>query len=198
MSSLVRLVYVSRALFVPMEQSYGIEPTVTKILFESRRRNIQRGLVGVLYYGNGYFLQCIEGEKPSVDQLYAKLQKDIRHTDLQILSYLSISQVSFYQWRMKYMPIDRTVQALLNRYGMAHFNPYQLSTDAVTALLYQAIDSHEQVMTGQLVGDVSIQAQLVEEEIRRENAITVMVIGFFVLLALLSISMILLSLQLGS
>lgn len=198
MSSLVRLVYVSRALFVPMEQSYGIEPTVTKILFESRRRNIQRGLVGVLYYGNGYFLQCIEGEKPSVDQLYAKLQKDIRHTDLQILSYLSISQVSFYQWRMKYMPIDRVVQTLLNRYGMAHFNPYQLSADAVTALLYQAMESHEQVMTGQLVSDVSVQAQLVEEEIRRESAMTVMVIGCFVLLALLSISMILLSLQLGS
>mgnify|MGYP000022286210 CR=1 FL=1 len=197
MSSLVRLVYVSRALFVPMAQTYGIEPAVTKILFESRRQNIQRGLVGVLYYGNGYFLQCIEGEKLHVDQLYEKLQRDIRHTDLKVLSYLSISQVSFYQWRMKYMPMDYAIQTLLKRYGMAQFNPYQLSADAVTALLYQAVDGHEPVIAGQLVGDVSIQAQLVEEEIQRERTITMVAVGFFILLALFSISMILLSLQLG-
>lgn len=197
MSHLVRLVYVSRALFVPMEQSYGIEPAVTKILFESRRQNIQRGLVGVLYYGHGYFMQCIEGEKQYVDQLYEKLQQDPRHTDLKVLSYLPISHVSFEQWRMKYMPLDHAVQRLLKRYGMEQFNPYQLSADAVTALLYQAIDEHTPVIAGQLAGENHLSTSLIEEEIRRERTITVMAIGFFILLALLSISMIMLSLQLG-
>ena len=59
MSSLIRLIYVSRANFEPAKESGGIEPTVARILMQSRRNNPKEQIGGVLYFGDGYFFQCL-------------------------------------------------------------------------------------------------------------------------------------------
>lgn len=137
---LIQIIYISRSTFIPAAPFKGIEPNVARILSKSRINNRLNGLVGVLYFGDGCFFQCLEGEESAIDSLYAKLQTDTRHKDLRLLSRKPIVQRSFPDWAMKYVPLDGQMNRLLQSYGMETFNPYSFS-DEITAkvmLLLQA------------------------------------------------------------
>ena len=75
MSDLVQIVYVSRSTFTTIPAGLGIEPSVARILAQSRANNARRGLVGALYFGDGCFFQCLEGRAADVDHLYAALRE---------------------------------------------------------------------------------------------------------------------------
>ena len=53
-SDLVQIVYVSRSTFTAMPAELGIEPSVARILAQSRINNARRGLVGA-HQGNAFF-----------------------------------------------------------------------------------------------------------------------------------------------
>lgn len=132
MPDLVQIVYVSRSTFTTMPPELGIEPSVARILAQSRTNNAKRGLVGALYFGDGCFFQCLEGRTEDVDRLYATLLEDPRHTDLKVLTRRSIPRKSFSNWAMKYVPLDAEMKALLRELGMSSFDPYRFD-DAVVA-----------------------------------------------------------------
>lgn len=134
MPDLVRIVYVSRSTFTPMPAERGIEPSVARILSQSRLNNARRGLVGALYFGGGCFFQCLEGRAQDMDRLYAALLRDPRHTDLKVLERRPIDRTSFAAWSMKYVPLDAPMQALLHRQGLATFDPYRFD-DATIAIV---------------------------------------------------------------
>ena len=135
MSDLVQIVYISRSTFKPLAAEYGIEPSVARILAQSRLNNIKRGLVGALYFGDGCFFQCLEGSVEQVDRLYAALLKDPRHTDLKVLTRHAIEQTTFSTWSMKYVPLDVPMKELLERLGLATFDPYRFDDAAVAEVL---------------------------------------------------------------
>ena len=95
MTNLIQLIYISRSTFAPTEISNIIEPNVARILLKSRVNNKKNGLVGVLYFGDGCFFQCLEGEAEAVDQLYETLLKDTRHKDLKVFSRKAIDTLTF-------------------------------------------------------------------------------------------------------
>ena len=135
MSDLIRIAYVSRSTFAPMPAERGIEPNVARILSQSRLNNTRRGLVGALYFGDGCFFQCLEGRAQDVDRLYAALLRDPRHTDLKVLDRQPIERTSFAAWTMKYVPLDTPMQALLQRQGLATFDPYRFDDATVATVL---------------------------------------------------------------
>ena len=59
MDRLVQIIYISKSSFTPTVNSAGIEPNVARILVKSRINNRKNGLVGVLYFGDGCFFQCL-------------------------------------------------------------------------------------------------------------------------------------------
>jgi len=124
---LVRLNYASTATFQPNVQG-GVEVEVARILKQSRRNNRELAVGGVLHYGNGYFFQCLEGERDSVEQLYRRIAQDPRHTEVRTLGIGAVTERLFGDWSMKYLPIERDIRALLARHGI-DFNPYRF-TDA--------------------------------------------------------------------
>lgn len=128
----VQIVYVSRSTFTTMPPERGIEPSVARILAQSRTNNAKRGLVGALYFGDGCFFQCLEGRAEDVDRLYATLLKDPRHTDLKVLSRRDIPRKNFPNWAMKYVPLDAEMKTLLRELGMPTFDPYRFD-DAIVA-----------------------------------------------------------------
>ncbi|HEY8027186.1 MAG TPA: BLUF domain-containing protein [Burkholderiaceae bacterium] len=141
MKKLIRIVYVSRSTFAPGATSRGLEPNIARILAKSRANNRKNGLVGVLYFGDGCFFQCLEGEADAVDTLYGKLEIDPRHRELQLISREDIEQFSFGAWSMKYIPAEKKIQALLRQEGLNTFDPYRFSpagTRAMLALLHEA------------------------------------------------------------
>ncbi len=60
MPNLVWIIYISRSTFTPSGVSMAIEPNVARILAKSRVNNRRNGLVGVLYFCDGCFFQCLE------------------------------------------------------------------------------------------------------------------------------------------
>ncbi len=56
------------------------------VLTEAVKFNSKNDITGVLYYGNGYFLQYLEGEKEQVEALFYKsILKDSRHQNCEII-----------------------------------------------------------------------------------------------------------------
>ena len=143
MKNLIQIIYISRSTFVPTETSAEIEPNVARILHKSRSNNAKNGLVGVLYFGNGCFFQCLEGDETAVDTLYKKLEADPRHKDIRLLSKKRVAAQSFSKWAMKYVPIDQAMQKLLLDNGYAEFDPYtfdETMTQKTIELLMQVND----------------------------------------------------------
>lgn len=134
-TDLTQIVYVSRSTFTTMPAELGIEPSVARILAQSRVNNARRGLVGALYFGDGCFFQCLEGRTVEVDRLYATLLRDPRHTDLQVLARRSIPRTGFSTWAMKYVPLDAEMKALMRSLGMERFDPYRFDPATVERVL---------------------------------------------------------------
>ncbi|WP_034280624.1 BLUF domain-containing protein [Alkanindiges illinoisensis] len=133
---LIRMTYVSKATFTPLsDKNEGYDRNVINILTTSRRQNRKNKLVGALYFGNGYFFQCLEGTKQHIDALYAKLEKDERHTELKVLSLEPIEKVTFSSWEMKYAAIDQEVPSFLKSYGLDKFNPYHFTPEMTAELI---------------------------------------------------------------
>ena len=125
MSQLIRIIYISRSTFQPTRSNAVIEPNVGRILTQSRINNQRKGLVGVLYFGDGCFFQCLEGEQSAIDKLYARLQLDERHKDIKLISREPISALSYGEWAMKFVPIERDMTRLLKEGGFKSFDPYR-------------------------------------------------------------------------
>ena len=135
MTDLIRIVYISRATFPVSQSMDGVEPNVARILATSRTNNRKNGLVGMLYYGDGCFFQCLEGETNKVQTLYKTLLKDPRHKDLKILASESIKRLSFPDWSMKYVPVDEHMQKLLTEHGFDTFDPYRFDHHLVERVM---------------------------------------------------------------
>ena len=135
MSQLIRIIYISRSTFTPSRSNVGIEPNVGRILAKSRVNNRRNGLVGVLYFGDGCFFQCLEGEQSAIDILYARLQSDERHKDIKLLSREPISALSYADWAMKFVPLEKEMTRLLNAAGLQTFNPYRFDAAMVQKVM---------------------------------------------------------------
>ena len=146
MGSLVQIIYISRTTSAAGRPENGLDPVVARILAKSRANNRKNGLVGVLYFGDGCFFQCLEGERTAIETLYAKLEQDPRHKDLKIISRKSIAAPSFQDWSMKYVPVEHAMTKLLQSKGMVTFDPYQFDdamTQGVIGLLLRASEPVE-------------------------------------------------------
>ncbi len=55
---------------------------VSRLVDFSQRRNVSRGITGVLVFGSGVFFQWVEGPPAAVQRLIANLQSDSRHHDI--------------------------------------------------------------------------------------------------------------------
>ena len=161
MSFLIRLVYASRSTFAPTAGHQGLDPGIARILAQSRKNNAERQIVGGLLFGDGCFLQCLEGEAAAIDALYAKIEADPRHRDLRVLSRQDIAQRSFDAWAMKFVPGERALASLLAESGQTAFDPYTLSPaqlDAALRVLLQQPDEAEPLDAEPAPGEAAAQA----------------------------------------
>ena len=74
------------------------------ILATARRRNVAEEITGMLLYYRGEFVQILEGEKESIENVYEKfIGPDLRHTALNKVLQNTISHRSFSQWHMGFI-----------------------------------------------------------------------------------------------
>jgi hypothetical protein len=72
------------------------------LLLKARSRNTQLGVTGLLLYGNGCFVQIIEGEYATVHGLYEQIKGDARHRDVTAYADKAIAQRAFPEWAMAF------------------------------------------------------------------------------------------------
>lgn len=119
-SALVQLVYVS---------SITLSTRLKASIFEeveghARDHNEQHGITGTLCYGNGHFLQCIEGKKSNVLALQKRIFADSRHKNVQILLLRVIDQRSFADWRMRLLFLERWLWSPATKKQAMQLSPF--------------------------------------------------------------------------
>ena len=82
------------------------EVTLAPLLRKARQYNQQANLSGLLVHANGQFLQVLEGPEPALSDLYARIQDDPRHYDVYTLTYGTVPERAFADWRMAYAPAN--------------------------------------------------------------------------------------------
>lgn len=88
-----RIVYASSA-------TGELDELQLRQLLHSRRKNQARAITGLLLVSEGEILQVLEGEQSAVEQLYAIIARDIRHTHLYKLADGPIARRAFPDWSM--------------------------------------------------------------------------------------------------
>ena len=126
---LVRLLYCSRA----VDTSHD---AIEAILTTSRQHNALSGITGILCYGGGIFLQCIEGGRMQVSELFGAIQQDARHKDVALLHFEEIFERHFSGWSMGQVNISKLNHSVLLKYSeKPELDPYAVSGKVSLALL---------------------------------------------------------------
>ncbi|WP_303311918.1 BLUF domain-containing protein [Hymenobacter sp. BT730] len=94
---------------------------LTFLLQQARANNLRLGITGLLLYGNGSFVQVLEGEEEAVREVYAKIQADYRHTRVHTLADGPIQARMFKDWSMGFQPLSGENFERLSGY----INPYR-------------------------------------------------------------------------
>jgi hypothetical protein len=138
---LVRLLYASRAA-APIDQD-----TIESILQQSRRCNPALGVTGILCHGGEVYLQVLEGGRAAVNELYNKIVRDPRHTEVLLLHYEEVAERRFAGWTMGQVNIAKINPSTLLKYSdHSHLDPFASSGKASMALIQELIS------TAQIVG----------------------------------------------
>ena len=126
---LVRLMYASRAVAAVNQEE------LVAILRKSKANNPAAGITGVLCFGEGIFLQALEGGRSAVNQLYNRIAADPRHSCVELLCYDEIGEHRFGGWSMGQVNLSRLNPALLLKYSeKPALDPFAVSGQVSMAL----------------------------------------------------------------
>lgn len=91
--------------------SYATEPfseeELRELLVQSRKKNKEHSITGMLVYIEGKFIQVLEGEKKKVEQLYEVIRQDPRHEKVSTLMEGIISKRNFEDWSMGFKVLNQ-------------------------------------------------------------------------------------------
>ena len=112
----IRIIYVSSAV--------GQQTTAltNDILQGSQAWNKAHAITGVLCQGHGIFLQCLEGERRTVTQLYSRIYNDARHCNVEIVHCQSIVKRRYEHWSMAH--VDLSDIDPIRKIDWLEFDPY--------------------------------------------------------------------------
>jgi len=122
-NELYYLVYMSAAVDLPTEAE------LERILLASRRNNLGLEITGMLLYGEGTFIQLLEGDKQRVLDLYARLGEDGRHRRLMMMLQGTETTRHFPDWSMGFRVMNH--QEIV---GVPGFNEFMSGTGSVAEL----------------------------------------------------------------
>ena len=121
----IRLSYASQYL----AQEQNLLEDLREILVIARQFNMTHNICGALYYAQGHFFQCLEGEAKHVQALYQSIYADPRHQVLKCFIARKIEQPQFTRWSMKYAQPNSAIQNFLFKQGIKNFEPQNLAEE---------------------------------------------------------------------
>ncbi|WP_201597004.1 BLUF domain-containing protein [Psychrobacter vallis] len=117
-TDLCQLVYLSHITSTGLSNA----STLNDIAEISIKNNNIDNITGILCYGNGYFLQCVEGTEQVLTNLKNRLLVDERHKDLTILDFSVIAERRFSGWSLRSITLERW---MVNEPKLKSFMPFK-------------------------------------------------------------------------
>ncbi|CAN5300545.1 hypothetical protein BH10PSE7_BH10PSE7_35840 [soil metagenome] len=108
--ALHRLVYFSRNTVPGSRVDIAFE--IESILASSRRNNMRGHITGALIFNSGVFAQVLEGSRDGIENTFERIQRDPRHSDVQILAFEPIERRVFPSWSMAFVGRSKPDHAL--------------------------------------------------------------------------------------
>ena len=81
-------------------------PGMVELLTEARRINTSRDITGLLLHRDRSFYQVLEGEEDVVRQTFDSIEKDERHTAIDVLFEGEVDEREFPDWQMGFLNLD--------------------------------------------------------------------------------------------
>ena len=128
---LIQLCYASSRI----EAENDLLQDLSDILATARSFNQAHDIYGVLYYAEGIYFQCLEGEKSQVEALFSQISKDPRHHQIQRFPDQAIEQIHFKKWSMKYVHQHGKITKFFKAMGLNKFQPHRLNAEQMGELL---------------------------------------------------------------
>ena len=108
---------------MPYQLTYKSEPfpwinivDINEILQVAREFNSSEGLTGCLIYSKNLFVQILEGNKETIEELYGRIKIDKRHYNVQLLLTEKVEKRIFSDWAMAYLnPKEMTAGEAANK-----------------------------------------------------------------------------------
>lgn len=142
---IVRLVYASR-----MTRACSPQELVN-IMESSRKNNYEAGLTGALCYSGRGFLQCLEGSRQYVNEVYRRIVNDPRNEDVTLIDYAVVEERIFGRWSMAYIRSDAIDKMILVKHGLtASFDPFALTPDQALGFLYDTAKERAAFLASQV------------------------------------------------
>lgn len=127
---LIRLIYAS-------ESTQPLTPASVQTLVDhARQANSRRQLTGVLAFDHRAFVQCLEGERETVSDVFCRIAADTRHRRVVLLELQPVDERLFGDWDMGFAAADAIGREAFLRFGSGDsFDPHAMSAGAALGLL---------------------------------------------------------------
>jgi hypothetical protein len=137
---LVRLIYASR-LTAPLGKS-----DAEQIMRTSLQRNDSIGVTGYLCVSPTHALQCLEGPRNAVNDVYNRVVADKRHFQVTLLRYAEPWRRLFPVWGMGFTDdLAAAAPESARWHDETGFNPFLVETDLIENVIETLCEQAEQV-----------------------------------------------------
>jgi hypothetical protein len=97
--------------------SEEIAGSIAEILASSQANNARVGLTGALIFNAGIFAQVLEGRLGEIEKTFERIQRDVRHGDVQVLAFEQVAARGFPSWSMGFVGQSRHAEDILGQIG---------------------------------------------------------------------------------
>jgi hypothetical protein len=122
------------------------EDEIGKIVRASIRNNRDVAITGLLLAHQGWFVQALEGPAKAIDDTYARILTDRRHSHPTVLAN-SPAKRAFFNWNMCARRLSRADDAILADLGGSDFDPSTWTAQRALSALLDVRDCQDATMT---------------------------------------------------
>lgn len=109
---------------------------IVGLVHHARLKNGERNVTGAILFNRDYFLQCIEGERKDVTELFGEIHADLRHSHVELMSVRDVAARDFPDWTMGLLTPSEAMAPVFARFlPTDDTSPQALTGESATALL---------------------------------------------------------------
>ncbi|MFT5692935.1 MAG: hypothetical protein ACI92E_002271 [Oceanicoccus sp.] len=111
---------------------------IKTMVAQASKKNESANITGFLCANLKFFMQCLEGERESVSDLYLRIVRDTRHHTVTLIKCSEIEQRVFGDWSMGVITQVDSHKDLIKQYNRDQsFNPYVFQPSDCITFLHQ-------------------------------------------------------------